>query len=353
MWLVRELWFHRTNHYLSILSTSVALFLAVTVSVLSDSLITEIKGRFISLGTDVTMIEIMETADHEWFAEMIQEKKIERHGISCSERWNDMDVVSCDAGLFRVFEFRIKTGRLFSCLDTLYNNNCAVLGHKAYEKLGYPQPGETIEIDGVCYRVCGVLEKENDNLFMDVDNSIFLPMSYCDPPDNCRYYVSEYNCYLEGYLARHFGKESYVVIDQSDAGKAMQDMLQLCRSVLMFLAYVAVAVSMIGLFSNMLSGIRERTYEIGIKKALGASDTQIFCQFLLESMVIMTVSSVISMTGCYGVCCLLKNTVITDLNILTSCKVLLRTDLFGMACCIYPSRKGSKIAVITALRKQA
>ncbi|MBR0230030.1 MAG: ABC transporter permease [Erysipelotrichaceae bacterium] len=353
MWLAREVWFHRRNHYLSILSTSVALFLVLTVSVLSDSLITEITDRFNSLGTDVTMIDIMDAADRDWFSDILQKKGIDRYGISYSEKWNDMDVVMCDAGLFRVFEFRIKTGRLFSNLDLIYNNNCAVLGHEAYEKLGYPQTGETVDIEGVFYRVCGVLDKEIDNLFMDVDNSIFIPISYCDSADSCRYYIADYDFYLDWYLTRNCDSDNYVVVDQSDTGKAIQDMLQLCKSILMFLAYVAVAVSMIGLFSSMLSGIRERTYEIGIKKALGASDAQIFCQFLLEAMVIMTVSSLISIIGCYGVCCLLKNTGVTDLNILKNSSVLIKTGLFGMACCIYPSRKGSMTAIITALRKQA
>ena len=92
MWLIRELWFHRKNHYLSILSTSVAFFLVLTVSVLSDGLINEITGRFGSLGTDVTKIEVLYSTDSEWFDQIIKDKSIKKHGVWYSEEWEGMDI---------------------------------------------------------------------------------------------------------------------------------------------------------------------------------------------------------------------------------------------------------------------
>ena len=59
MWLFKEIWFHRKKHYISVLTTSIAFFLVLTVSVLSKGLISEITDRIASLGTDNVMIEVL------------------------------------------------------------------------------------------------------------------------------------------------------------------------------------------------------------------------------------------------------------------------------------------------------
>ncbi len=58
MWLVRELLFHRKQHYLNVVANAMAVFLVLIVSVLSDSLAQGISDEISSLGLDVTMLQV-------------------------------------------------------------------------------------------------------------------------------------------------------------------------------------------------------------------------------------------------------------------------------------------------------
>jgi len=129
--------------------------------------------------------------------------------------------------------------------------------------------------------------------------------------------------------------------------------LSISRKTLLFLAYVSVIVAFAGLCGSMMSNIRERTYEIGVKKALGASRSQIFLQFLTEGIVIMTASVLLSAILCSGVILLLKNAGIINITIdyRDTSHIMARLYLLGTAFCIYPCRRGSKISIAEALRK--
>ena len=59
-------------------------------------------------------------------------------------------------------------------------------------------------------------------------------------------------------------------------------MSELVRKVLLFIASVSLAVSMTGMINSMLAGIKERSYEIGIKKVMGASAFDVYCEFIVK-----------------------------------------------------------------------
>ena len=351
MWLFKEMWYHRKNHYISIIAISVAMFLVMTVSVISDGFIMEITEEINGLGTDVTVIETLGKDDGHWFYELVEEKDIDCASVCYEKSFDDYEIIFCDSSMDSLLNLKFIKGEFFSQMDVLYNNNVAVLSHSVYEQLGYKGVGSTISIDGISYEVCGVLSEDNENLYIDMSKAVFIPEGYSTGAERNLYFLKNKGSYLEGSLGRYFNEDEYVLIDQSQVIEATTKILKLSKNVLMFLAYIAVFVALMGNINNMLSTVKDRTYEIGLKKALGATSKQIYLQFLLEGLTIMLISSLISFAGC-----LLMSSIFNGFNIihvsLKSCgNIVFKMIILGIICCLYPCYKGSKVTVISALRR--
>ena len=353
MWRLKEIYYHRKDHYLSILAVMTAIFLLLAVSIMCDSGEELLKRQVKELGLDVTMVQ----ANNDSIPPQWQKDFIRKYGISdfsefISIPYGKLQIVSCDPALKRMFSINLKKGVFLDECDSLYNADKVVLGHESWLELGQPDLGELICLNGVYFTVSGILEQYSENLFIDLDHSIFIPQDYHFPDDNgsvCYYFCCEGH-YVDDYLEELFGPEGCVIISQQGTGEAIDELGNAVRTILTVISAVSLIVALIGLVSSSLNNVSRRSYEIGIKKSLGASDRDIYRQFVLEAAVVITISVMLALRAVSVIVFILPDDLITvDLG--NCAKVIIRTVITGMICSLYPAFRAARTTVIESIRQ--
>jgi len=202
----------------------------------------------------------------------------------------------------------IGSGRGLTEDDQKHRSTVAVLGASLASKfLGGADPvGKDIVVDGMSFRVVGVLAPLmifSEDSYLDA-NGILVPLeAYMDRLEpshklasitvklNSTRDLKEVSAMMLGRARQaHHGIEDVEVKDlDAEAARSYQNFLGQMRGwkiVLLSLAGTVLLVGGVGVLSVMLISFSDRRYEIGLRKALGASDQEIFVQFLLEAAVL-------------------------------------------------------------------
>ena len=155
---------------------------------------------------------------------------------------------------------------------------------------------------------------------------------------------------IESTLIKHLDSKDFSVTDQSEILKTIQTILGVLTTGLAGIAAISLVVGGIGIMNIMLVAVSERTKEIGLRKALGATPNNIMIQFLIESAVISTVGGLIGiLLGVLGSLAIRPFFPATPAmsSILLAFAVSLATGIiFG----VYPAQKAAKLSPIEALR---
>jgi putative ABC transport system permease protein len=198
------------------------------------------------------------------------------------------------------FRFEVGQGEFLPPDDPRAPRSLAVLGIKMSRELfGAASPvGELIRVGGQRYRVVGVMKPKGNTLGFDLDDTVFVPSQralelfnrdglfeievHYDEGANANEVVEGVRRIL---LARHRSEDFTITTQQQ-----MLDTLGSVLSVLTFavaaLGSISLLVGGVGIFTIMTIGVRERTAEIGLLRALGAHKQQVLAMFLLEAILL-------------------------------------------------------------------
>ncbi len=268
----------------------------------------------------------------------------------------------------------IGLGRGLTEDDERRHSTVAVVGATLASKLfgGSDPVGRDITVEGVPFRVVGV--QAPGQLFSDENwydaNGIQIPLeTYMDriDPDHKLAQLSvklkkkkdlgEVSAML---LARtreaHHGIEDVEIVDlEAEGARSWQNFLNQMHGwtvVLMSLAGTVLLVGGVGILSVMLISFSDRRYEIGLRKAMGASDGEVFVQFLLEACVLAAVGASVGTFFGWGLCTALASKfpyglVVNPVGLVVAWgSALLLAVVFGM----YPAVRASRLSPMEAMR---
>ncbi|MCL6590112.1 MAG: ABC transporter permease [Firmicutes bacterium] len=216
----------------------------------------------------------------------------------------------------RVQGAKLAKGRFFNALEVGAAKYVCVLGWDLYGKLFVQNDGlgKTVRIQGKKFMVIGVMEKKDQQTMVRdgiTDNMrLYMPISTLKRIWNVKGYplvmaqpidleltkaaVSQFR----GILARLYGpKNNFLVSSMEEILKDSLERMQIITWFLVGLGGISLLVGGIGIMNIMLVSVKERTQEIGIRKALGAKKKEILWQFLTEAVILCLLG------GCIGIVC--------------------------------------------------
>ncbi|MCG9894355.1 MAG: ABC transporter permease [Fimbriimonadaceae bacterium] len=200
---------------------------------------------------------------------------------------------------------RMFAGRFYTDEDEEMMNRVAVLGWSVYEELfGNQNPvGATVKINNQNYTVLGVVDYKGGSGFNNPDDQVYVPLRtamFRLTGNKDRYNMITMSAVSSGILEvtqaqvedvlletrrSATGEELFRVFNQAEELQSIRTQSQLLSILLAGIASVSLLVGGIGIMNIMMVSVTERTKEIGLRKAIGASRESILFQFLLESVV--------------------------------------------------------------------
>lgn len=275
-------------------------------------------------------------------------------------------------------------GRWLNEMDEQQKRRVIVLGDETRKTLfsGHPSVGSTILLNGIRFEVIGTLERvgHGDNNTQNLKNFIpFSSMHEYFPPLNSGIdldVVSLIN-YQPKSRALHEAsqREVHQVIarnhgfdpnnpdsfDEWDTVKTVDQVGKIFDAMNMFLGSVGLitlALGAIGIINIMLVAVADRTREIGLRKAVGATNSSIMFQFFVEGAFLTLLSGGIGIAGAAGLMEMLSHVNLGEgfdppkLVASTAALAVISLGVAGVAAGLYPARRAALLEPVEALRKE-
>ncbi|MGC9599083.1 MAG: ABC transporter permease [Minisyncoccia bacterium] len=277
-----------------------------------------------------------------------------------------------------IYNITADEGEMFTADDVASLSNVAVIGKTVEQKLfdGSSAVGQKVRINNTTFRVVGVLKSTGQLSFLNFDEAVFVPYT------TAQTYIFGINYFnritveadsnstvnataddITATLRNDHGiidpsKDDFYIQTQESAMQTVSTILNVLTLFLASVAAVSLVVGGIGIMNIMLVSVTERTREIGLRKALGATDNNILSQFLLEAVILTAIGGVIGIVlgglVSFGVALILSKVYALNWQfVLPWTAVALGLGVssgIGLVFGIYPARQASKKSPIEALR---
>ena len=215
--------------------------------------------------------------------------------------------------LLKMYNLYPREGVFYSEDDIKQSASVTVLGSDVKEELfgSLEAVGEKIKIGGRMFRVVGVLAQKGQIAFLDIDKVVMIPYTTAQKYLTGTKFYNAILVWAEGesvvpQVARDVKltlrelhditdpeKDDFHVMTQADVVNRIGVISTILSMLLISIASISLVVGGIGIMNIMLVSVTERTKEIGLRKALGATKKNILTQFLLESVILTLVGGII------------------------------------------------------------
>ena len=387
---------NKLRSLLTMLGIVIGVAAVIAVVALGTGAQTAVKDRISSLGT--TLLTVMPgqqrgmgvTFDQSMKLTMDDAKAIEERSTAITAVQPEMtsrlqvqyvnqntstSVVGTTSNYLEVRKYQLQAGRMFTRAEDEGRQRLAVLGPTVLEALGINSPdaiiGENVRIRGIQFTVIGVLKSKGQSTpFGNPDDQVLVPITtgrfrlfgsdrlrsvsvLAETEDRIPDAMADVQRVLRREHRLVQGKpDDFMIRSQADFLNTLGETTQVFTYLLSGIAAVSLLVGGIGIMNIMLVSVTERTREIGIRKALGATRANILLQFLIEAVVLCLLGGLIgALVGSGGATAMSAffqwNTIISPGAIVAAFAF---SAVVGVVFGVWPARRAASLDPIVALR---
>lgn len=285
------------------------------------------------------------------------------------------------ANMFVVRNLDVGKGSAFTKKDVDSASHVAVIGPELAKTLfgsDLNPINKIVRLKNISFRIVGVLSKGGSGAFgVDQGNVVVIPISIAQKQllgiyyfstilvqANSSYDIEFAKSRITFTLRQNHGitdpkKDDFNILTQADILSILGTITSVMTLFLAAIASISLVVGGIGIMNIMLVAVTERTREIGLRKAVGATDKDILQQFLIESILLTFVGGIIGVAigaSVVGLVYLIISTFFTSLGWVFAFPIsavilgLVVSGIAGIAFGIYPARQAARKNPIDALR---
>ena len=263
----------------------------------------------------------------------------------------------------------IAQGRFFTEGEDRSGSRVTIIGNDIAENLFVNQDpiGEYLKIDGMKFRVIGIMEKQGKFLgLFSVDNQAIIPVgtsvrlfsrrgfiriSVKVPPEN----IVDAKDELYGIMRQTRGlkpsQKDDFAINQTEAFERQYNQIKFAiGGTGIFITILSLVVCGIGIMNIMFVSVQERTKEIGVRKAIGATKNMILTQFLMEAISICLIGGLIGLLMASGLSFVINKFFPSTMPLWLAFTSILLSVLVGVLSGVVPSYRAARLDPIDALR---
>ncbi len=283
-------------------------------------------------------------------------------------RGRSVFVYGTTSDILDVWKFAVAQGSFLPTGDPRRGSMRAVLGPTLKRELFGDQNalGEFVRAAGFRLRVIGVMAPKGRMLGFDLDDAIFVPVATVMQMFNLDEVMEIDVVFAQQGRARgaenrvrrllterHAGKEDFTLTSQTAMLEAFENIMNVVTMAVVAIAAISLLVGAIGILVMMWITVNERVHEIGLMRALGATDPQVQLLFLLEAVILTLLGGTLGILAGLALAELLR-VVVPGLPVYTPPRYILAALLVsivtGLLSGVVPARRAASLHPVDALR---
>lgn len=276
------------------------------------------------------------------------------------------------ANMVDIEEKSIAEGRFILPDEVARSARVCVIGNDIKEKF-FPDKsalGRTLKIRGIPLEIVGLEETRGSMFGNSLDRQIYIPLTLhlqlfshndgiqihgkSSQRENFTAAIEEARLIMRNKRQLIGSQEdNFGVVNTQDLGNQIDQFTNAIAAVVLPITFITLVVGGIVVMNIMLVSVTERTFEVGLRKALGATRKQILLQFLIESALLCAVGGVLGILLAAGVTFLITVLAQITMNITITYVILAVgvSSIIGIIAGLYPAYKAAKLDPIVALTK--
>lgn len=286
--------------------------------------------------------------------------------VSFADINESADIYLTTSDYFELRNYNTTDGVLFSDSDSQKGVKKAVMGPKIAAKLFGQESkavNQTIKIRDQRYKVVGVLESKGGGFGgPDFDSAIYVPYRsalslnpekeffaiYLKASDSQS--IDRLKKEASTIMNRRYKDDQYSLIEQTEILNAVNEIFAVLNTVLIAIGSISLLVGGVGIMNIMYASVTERTKEIGIRRAVGATKGDILFQFMTESIILSLFGGILGLLIAAIIIFAVQSFFPASLNFLSVVIAVGTSTLIGVFFGVFPARKAASLSPIEAIR---